>query len=409
MATTVLATHEDATRVLIEQTRTCISASWAVAWATPNKVFDAAMARMEVFKHLIVGTHGSQTHPNCLRALAKHPGKAFIRRNSAELFHPKLYIFEHANCFSVVIGSHNLTRGAFEVNEEVSLLTDFDKTDPSVNKLLDWMKEASKDMLCVIYSPAWLAEYVRLYELARQKRKEIDELRRDTSSQAETDRRENLPINLTWDEWYTRVSSERSPSHDIKRRLDMLDYIGDLFRDYSCYAAMPQEDRMRVSGLASKEMADKDEIDWGYFGNMKTAQLRPDFKTLVLEKPAELSAALDIIPLTGPVNEDHWNRYWAEVRRIDDNRGSLSRGLASRLATVRRPDVFVSLNGASTHELAKLLGVPASSLDGPTYWKRVIQEVQRTQWFVAEEPRDPQQARAWRARAALLDSLVYKT
>jgi hypothetical protein len=408
MTTTVLTTQEDATRVLIEQTKTCISASWAVAWATPNKVFDAALARMDVFKRLIVGTHGSQTHPNCLRALAKHPGKAFIRRNSAELFHPKLYIFEHAAKFSVVIGSHNLTRGAFEVNEEVSLLIDFDKADPSVEKLLDWMKKASQDMLCVVYSPAWMTEYERLYELAKQKRKEIDELRRDTSSQAETDRREKLPINLTWDEWYEQVSSESSPSHDIKRRLEMLDYIGDLFGRYPSYAAMPLEDRMRVSGMASKEMTDRDEIDWGYFGSMKTAVLRPNFKTLVLENPTDLSAALDIIPLTGPVNADHWNRYWAEVRRVDADRGSLGRGLASRLATVRRPDVFVSLNTASSDQLAKLLGVAAGSLDGPTYWTRVIQVVQQTRWFVADEPSDAQQARAWRARAALLDSLVYK-
>lgn len=407
MSTTVLTTHEDATRVLIEQTRTCISASWAVAWATPNKVFDAAIARMEVFKHFIVGTHGSQTHPSCIRALVKHQGKTFIRRNSAELFHPKLYIFEHADRFSVVIGSHNLTHGAFAVNEEVSLLINFDKAAPSISKLLDWMEEASKDRLCVVYSDPWLAEYERLYELARQKRKEIDELRKDTSSQAETERRKYLPINLGWDEWYTRVSSESSPSHDIKRRLRMLDYIGGLFRDYPCYEAMPPEDRMRVSGLASKEMTDRDGIDWGYFGNMKTAQLRPDFRSLVLDKPTELSTALEIIPLKGPVTEDHWDRYWAELRRIDGHRGSLSRGLASRLVTVRRPDVFVSLNGASAYELAKLLGVPANSLDGPTYWKRVIQEVQRTRWYVAEEPRDPQQARAWRARAALLDSLVY--
>lgn len=409
MATTVLITHEDAARVLIEQTMTCVSASWAVAWATPNKVFDVAMARMDVFKHLIVGTHGSQTHPNCLRALAKHPGKAFIRRNSTELFHPKLYIFEHADRFSVVIGSHNLTHGAFEVNEEVSLLMDFDKTDLSVKKLLDWMQESSQDMLCVVYSPAWLTEYESLYELAKQKRKEIDEQRRDTSSKAETDRREKLPINLTWEEWYEQVSNERSHSHDITRRLDMLDYIGKLFRRYPSYAAMPLEDRMRVSGMASKEIVEKDGIDWNYFGNMKRALLRPSFKTLVLDEPVELSAALDIIPLTGPVNEGHWDRYWAEIRRIDDDRNSLGRGLATRLATVRRPDIFVSLNGASADQLAKLLGITSSSLDGPTYWKRVIQEIQRTRWFVEDEPCDGQQARAWRARAALLDSLVYKS
>lgn len=165
---------------------------------------------------------------------------------------------------------------------------------------------------------------------------------------------------------------------------------------------------MRVAGLASQAMAKTDGIDWDYFGNMKTAQMRPSFKALVLEEPSEVSDALNIIPLNGPVNEAHWNRYWTELRRIDAGRGSLGRGLATRLATVRRPDVFVSLNGASEDGLAKLLGVRTNSLDGPTYWRRVIQEVQLTPWFVAEEPREPQEARAWRARSALLDSLVYE-
>lgn len=408
MATTILITHADAVRVLIEQTRSCMSASWAVAWATPNKVFDAAIARIEVFKHFIVGTHGSQTHPKCLHALSKHPGKAFIRRSSVDLFHPKVYMFEHADRYSVVIGSHNLTHGAFERNDELSILTDFDKADPSVKQLLNWMEEASREMLCVIYTPQWLAEYERLYALGRQKRKEIDELRKDTSSRSETERRESLPINLTWDEFYDQLSRVRSPSHDVERRLVMLDYVANLFREFPTYAAMPIDDRMRISGLASKEMVDADEIDWGHFGNMKTAQLRPDFKTLVVEAPEEISSALEVIPLAGPVNESHWDQYWTALRRLDDSRGSLGRGLATRIAALRRPDVFVSVNSASKDELAKLLGTPANALTGPDYWKRVIQEVQRTRWYVAEEPKDPQQARVWRARAALLDSLAYR-
>ncbi|WP_343636690.1 phospholipase D family protein [Roseateles sp.] len=409
MSTTILSAHADVVRVLIEQTNTCISASWAVAWATPNEVFDAAIARMNIFKHLIVGTHGSQTHPKCLRALASHPGKAFIRRNSPELFHPKIYMFEHADRFSIVIGSHNLTRGAFECNDELSILTDLDKTAPSVKELLDWMAEASRDMLCVTYTPEWLAEYERLYELGKQKRKEIDDLRKDTSSRDETNQREGLPINLTWDEFYEKLSQEMPPSHDIERRLVMLDYVAQLFRMHSSYAAMPKEDRMRVAGLASQRTIVADRIDWDYFGSMKVAQQRPDFKALVVDEPEDFSGAIDNIPLYGPVNEIHWRQYWTAIRRIDNGRGSLGFGLATRIAALRRPDVFVSINFASKRGLARFLDRSASALVEANYWKGVIQEVQRTRWYVAAKPRDPAQARVWNARAALLDSLVYET
>lgn len=407
MATTVLITHEDAAQVLIEQTRSCISASWAVAWATPNKVFDAAMARMEVFNHLIVGTHGSQSHPRCLRALASHPGKGFIRRNAEALFHPKLYIFEHAKKYSVVIGSHNLTGGAFQVNEEVSLLIDFEKMDPAISKLLAWMVDASRESLCVVYTPAWLSEYESLYALARQKRREIDEQRKDTSSPFLSQKREVLPINLSWDDWYARVSSQTSPSHAMGPRLDLLDYVGGLFKTHGDYASMPPDGRMRIAGVATKQMIKEDMIDWDLFGRMTVLHQRPDFKKLVLEEPAALSHALDHIPLEGPVNEAHWGNYWTALRRLDDKRGTLAHGMATRLATLRRPDVFVSLNGASTDRLAELLDVPVRTLVGDSYWTCVIQPVQRTRWFAAEEPQDEKQVRAWRARAALLDSLVY--
>lgn len=409
MATTVIATSEDAKRVLIEQIQTCVSASWAVAWATPNAVFDAALARIDAFNHFVVGTNGSQTHPSCLRALSKHPSKAFIRRNSSDLFHPKLYLFEHLNHFSVVIGSHNLTHGAFTSNDEVSLLIELDKTDSTVKKLLEWIKDASKESLCVVYSEAWISEYEELYKLGRMKRKEIDEQRKDTSSKADMDRRKSRPINLSWEEWYKKVSSETSPSHDINRRLAMLEYIGQLFKDNPEYSKMQEEDRLRISGLANKAMVERDGIDWGYFGSMKPAQQRPIFKTLVIDEPEGLSNALNILPLAGPVNEDHWTRYWSEIRRIDDRHGSLGRGLASRLAALRRPDVFVSLNGASASKLAELLDVSPNRLVGENYWKYVIQEIQRTNWYLADEPKNLEQARAWRVRAALLDSIVYRT
>jgi phenylpyruvate tautomerase PptA (4-oxalocrotonate tautomerase family) len=410
MITKILTTHEESTQVLIEQTKTCISASWAVAWATPNRVFNAAMARMDAFKHLIVGTHGSHTHPKCLRDLAKHPGKTYIRRSGGGLFHPKLYMFEHADKVTVVIGSHNMTRGAFEANDELSLLTEFEKTDKSVKNLYDWITDAAKPALCVVYSEPWITEYERVYKLARENRMELDELRKDTSSQVETNMRESLPINLSWEAWYTGVSSESSLTHGLQKRLKMLDRAGELFDEYGSYAAMPPNDRLRISGLASKEMCDEDEIDWGYFGAMRVAAaFNSKFKTLVIDKPDAISAALDIIPLHGPVNEAHWNEYWAGILGVNSNEGGLGHGLATRLATMRRPGVFVSLNGGSAEKLSELLGVPVGKLNGPNYWKRVIQEVRQTDWYLSHEPKDdPTQAKAWRSRAALLDALVYK-
>lgn len=412
MASTVLSTAEETTIALIEQIRTCVSASWAVAWATPNEVFDAAIARIEVFEYFVVGIHGCNTHPECLRNLGKYPTKAFIRRNDrGALFHPKLYIFEHADCYTVVIGSHNMTNGAFGTNVEVSMLTDFPKDDTSVVKLLAWIKDAAYPGSCVPYSTTWISDYERLYKVAQDKRKEIDSQLQDFPNSADVEKFKSLPINLSWPQWFERVCNEKAKTHTLDERLHVLEYIGALFKTHS-YGEMERVDRMRVCGLASVELCRADKVDWKFFGNMMIAGgLLTGYRDVVLDNPEQVSKALELLPRSGLVTEQDWKNYWTEMRRIDAGRGLLGRGTATRFACLRRPDVFVTLNDANAGNLAKLLGRPQSDLkDGETYWTTVIRPIQKADWYTAGTSQPPYstEARAWRARAALLDALIYE-
>lgn len=42
---------------LITPVESCGSMQWAVAWATENAVFEAAMKHSSKFEHFVVGTH----------------------------------------------------------------------------------------------------------------------------------------------------------------------------------------------------------------------------------------------------------------------------------------------------------------------------------------------------------------
>ena len=48
---------------LIDLVEGCDSMQWAVAWATENAVFEAAMKNSSKFEHFVVGTHMFQTQP----------------------------------------------------------------------------------------------------------------------------------------------------------------------------------------------------------------------------------------------------------------------------------------------------------------------------------------------------------
>lgn len=51
---------------LIALVENCESMQWAVAWATENAVFEAAMKDSSKFEHFVVGTHMFQTQPEVL-------------------------------------------------------------------------------------------------------------------------------------------------------------------------------------------------------------------------------------------------------------------------------------------------------------------------------------------------------
>lgn len=405
MPVKVLINSAAATVAVIEQLGSCRSAAWAIAWVTPNKVYDAALTHMAKFRHLVVGTHSLHTAPECLREFRKYPAVA-VRSNAGPLFHPKLYLFEHEDWYTVIVGSHNLTRGAFEKNVELSTVTDFAKDDPAVQELLGFIKEQANEN-CVIVSEAFLARYEDLYRLAKRQSKDIDSLYQAMPDFATEVARKHKPIYLDWDMWFQKV--KEFDLHGLEARLEVLRRIKEIFDNNLNFASMSELDRRRVAGLATPEMVKLDGIDWNYFGEMSnTIRFGQSFGRLVLHEPKGISDALELIPATGPVSKDDWDAYWRALMTTAGANGGIGRATATRLACVKRPDVFVPVNKKNERKLAELLDVKVAQLnDGVHYWDRVVAPMRMSPWWSSEPPTDQVQALAWDGRAALLDALVY--
>lgn len=407
MTVRILASHEESTAALVEQTQTCLSASWAIAWATPNKVFNAALANIGKFRKLVVGTHGCHTAPECLEKLGPLPQAAIRRGAGTPLFHPKLYVFEHADHYTVVVGSHNLTKGAFESNVELSMLTEHAKDDPAALNLLQFVLEESHDALCVTYSPLFLKRYQDLYRLARKQRRDLEKLVRDTPSLAAEKQRREAPIYMSWTEFYDKARHDQAGS--LEERLKVLRYIRDRFEETPDFVDMHPNDHLRIAGLASAKMCADDGIDWNLFGHMKTGDaFGKPFGGLIQNQPDAVSKALAHIPLDRPVTQEDWEAYWAALKAPlpDDGKG-LGRAGATRLVCMKRPDYFVSVNNRSAANLAQQLGIKASEVAGvDNYWTTVIEPIMLTPWWTAERPANPTEADVWDFRGALVDVLV---
>src|SRR3546814_4861364 len=80
---------------------------------------------------------------------------------------------------------------------------------------------------------------------------------------------------------------------------------------------------------------------------------------------------------------------------------------ATRLLAMKRPDVFVCVNGGNTKGLAVALTFAPTTIDLKNYWERVIEPIQQAPWYNASRPtgRDME---LWDARVAMLDAIYYR-
>ncbi|WP_057920472.1 hypothetical protein [Lysobacter capsici] len=94
------------------------------------------------------------------------------------------------------------------------------------------------------------------------------------------------------------------------------------------------------------------------------------------------------------------------VAWVSSGQGQGRHWKASRLLSVKRPDVFVSVNNGSKPKLARLIG--GKRIDTVKQYLALLDRIWSTKWYGASEPEDEHSASIWCCRAALLDSALYE-
>lgn len=388
-----------ASRTVVRLVRECLRFDVAVAWAGPNIAVDSMLEAHPKLRKVVIGTHMYQTDPAVLRGFMPHAGARCLPPDG-RLFHPKVYLFEMPQGIAAVVGSHNLTAGAFGgKNVEMSVLLEGLAEDLVFVDLISFIK-TSWVSAEPIKEDTFLFAYEAQYRINKAKRNALSRFHRLRKPLGD---QKTSPMDISWASFVSGVKSDRH--HSFEGRLAILERASALFEEHGSFASMSQHERKAIAGTYGSKEPRLDGLDWLWFGTMFG---QGDFKNLVNESPAVLSRALEGIPSDGDVSEAQFNTFVGHFERAFE--GKAHKGgvaTASRLLAMKRPDVFVGLNNANRVGISKAFGTAPTTLKLSNYWERVVVPMQNSPWWLHPRPREALTGRIWDNRAALMDSIYY--
>lgn len=248
-------------------------------------------------------------------------------------------------------------------------------------------------------------------------------------------------FEMDWDEFYGLVLDQASNEEwlwkydTLEERLRVLEEAHYLFGQYDEFSCMETCLRKHIAGVAKRKelYGCAEDVHQGYVAGHNEAHnsleshwfgimLRAKNKKFNFEREIErnnqgISEALSYIPLMGRVTYSDFESFVDSFCRALNIQVESTKalGTATRLLVYKRPDYFVSFNGASEKMLSQVYtrsSVPKVSVDPflKDYWRKVIAPIIGTRWWDSSEPESKNglEARVWRCRAAILDVLFYE-
>ena len=187
----------------------------------------------------------------------------------------------------------------------------------------------------------------------------------------------------------------------LHARLYILESVQKIFRSRLNFKNTPIEERQIIAGTSKDS-----DTDWNLFGSMRS---NGRFVNKINNNDINISLALDLIPLTGPIHKIHYHNFLKTYIKAFPQGGA---GLAtiSRLLAMKRPDVFVCIYGKNSDNLRYMFDIERSktSHDYDWYWRKVIMTIHQANWWKAPQPPIYEELKVsvWLGRAAFLDSVA---
>ena len=375
--------------------------SFATAWAsTEHPAFQNLLKYKDKIRHSTIGLHFYQTDPEVLAQLQHNKNVRFILQTDG-VFHPKLYLFWNTPTDWVLLsGSANFTNGAFNGNNRETMLLIKGESADFFQEISRFLKNDCFDKAVEINDKKQIEHYRTLYH---QRQKSIQTLsnRYPTGNKHSEMGKSILSTNIltySWEKYFKTIQQDKN--HSFKDRLDLLAYVKKVFQDNAKFLSIDSEIRKLISGLPNNARTGKN-LDYGWFGSTKS---NGNFSRKINTGNPKIAQAIDLIPLTGDVSKHDFLEYNKVFRQAGFNNPI---GVATRLLTMKRPDLFFCFNGANKEKICAELDLP-KNLNAERYWDEILLRIYDTAWFNSSRPQNTIKQQAWDGRVALIDCIYYE-
>ena len=339
-----------------------------------------------------VGTAFNQTHPETFTWFDSIGADIRVFRESATLFHPKVYLFLDGDRYAAFVGSSNLTRNGFYSNCEVNCL--IEGTAPIPNDIVgiqNTLKAWHKEPFSFCTTTRWINGYRERY------RRHPPPLKEDGSSPV------SWLKDATWDVYYDVVrdglehrkqngngDGSGQEYHDVldaaRNNLPLpwtIGYLNDL-------------ENRRIIGGSSQ---------YGPLGHVAASI---SFKSWLAGGPHDqwrvmVKAINAIAKFNSPLPLPRLKKHLEQLRSLGP-----TMYVWGRLLCIVHPDLYCTVSNVAVRKhLSELAGVPSSRFKEPEGYIGLIEKIHGSPWFNAKKPSDKAQAAIWKRRTAFLDAVLY--
>jgi len=319
----------------------------AYAWATSNdgKASHWKALPLDKVTQATIGIQFAQTEPAALRALLGcGQGVLKVVEDTGGVFHPKVIVGLRGAEARALIGSSNFTTGGFFGNTELNVLLAGRASEAPLREILEFVAQQWTHPRAFVPGEDWLLRYERAYD-TRPRPKPVPK----ADEQQKLLVHEESDLDVGWDDYYALIEQQERRSlsngfeihvfdHPLGSYLQEIEHCQESFRSHPKFADMPLDERKLVAGFGGTS---------GYFGRMGGAGY---YKNMIIERPEEIGPLLDAIPVEGRPTDA---KVLAFVEAASAIHG-VSLATATRLLIAKRPDVFLSVNGASRDRIGGL-------------------------------------------------------
>ena len=373
------------------------------AWASGEHLaFENLVKNKNKIQQMVVGIQFYQTNPNFIEKFINSTKVKFMLEPQEGIYHPKVYLFENnENDWQCLIGSANFTKSALSVNDEIMI--NFNQNDNESKEIYFQLKKEINRYWekAKIVDENYFDRYINLFQKSKKVLNKLEN--KYTEKRSKKSILQSKILTMNWDEYFSAIKQDNF--HSFDERLKLLETARTNFEEYKSFKDMDYEMRKQIAGIKRYiPTKSKEKFDWAWFGSMAGAGY---FKQKIHENNINISNALDCIPLYGDVSSLNYYDYIENFKKAFNLTGGDGIATATRLLAIKRPDYFICLDNQNKRNLCIDFGIK-QSISYEEYWTEVIERIQDSLWWQANQPTNEKELQAWRGRVAMLDVIFYE-